>query len=243
MIANETRRLPEAVGGERRERGDVTDHPAEVHAEEADDERERQEDRRDERQLLGRLVLVHADLVLADAQDGQVGLKDARQQLALCADLVVDQLDVVVHVAKVVLDRSRDSRVGAPLDRRQAEPAGGGRPGRTRSSRASGSRCARSGLPDPRRPGPRRPRRRPSAHRPPARSRRPPDRGPPKPPRPVRPRSAQVAPRAAGARAPARSPAPWRTEIAYPGPAKMWISPKSTSSLSSSYRAVRSTTK
>jgi hypothetical protein len=108
----------EAVGGERRERVDVPDHPAEVHPEEADDEREREEDRRDQRQLLGRLVLIDADLVLTDAQDGEVGLQDAGQELALGVDLVVDELHVVVDVAEVVLDGGRPG-VAAALDRRQ----------------------------------------------------------------------------------------------------------------------------
>ena len=61
----------------------------------------------------------NADLVLAGAEHGQVGLKDAGQQLALGPDLVVDELDVVVDVAKVILDRARDPRVNTALDRRK----------------------------------------------------------------------------------------------------------------------------
>ena len=68
---------------------------------------------------LRRFVLLDADLVLAGAEQGEVRLEDAGQQLALGADLVVDELDVVVDVAEVVLQHPRHARVDAALDRRQ----------------------------------------------------------------------------------------------------------------------------
>src|SRR5215211_688192 len=78
---------PERPGGR-----DVVDHPAEVLAEEAGQERQRQEDGRDDRQA-GR-ELVHAQAAHADPD-----LEHARQAVALGVDLLADPNEVVVDVA------------------------------------------------------------------------------------------------------------------------------------------------
>ena len=73
----------------------LTTSQPEVLAEEADDEGERQEDRRHHGQLLG-------DLVEPVGGDREVGVAAAGQQVAVGVDLVGDADRVVVDVAEVV---------------------------------------------------------------------------------------------------------------------------------------------
>ena len=73
----------------------LIDQPLEVLAEEADDEGERQEDRRHHGQLLG-------DLVEPVGDDREIGVAAAGEQVAVGVDLVGDPDRVVVDVAEVV---------------------------------------------------------------------------------------------------------------------------------------------
>src|SRR5437588_4195133 len=98
---------PEGPGG-----GDpVPYQPTEVHPEETRDERERQEDRSNDGELLHHLVLAVAD-------GGQVEIGRAAQQVAVGVDQVRDPDQVVVDVAEVVAlveDEARE--LGELVDR------------------------------------------------------------------------------------------------------------------------------
>ena len=151
----------------------------EVHPVDAGDEGRHGDDRRPRGDLLD-------DLVLVDADQGEVRLEHAGQQLALGVDLLVDAAGVVGDVAEVAAQLLGDPREGAALERLQRRRAAARPRGGTRSPRASGSRSAGSA------PGCRRrrrrsrpPRCRPRSRRRPAGSRRRPCRGSPRRPTPA----------------------------------------------------------
>jgi len=79
----------------------VVGHPLEVLAEEAGDERQRQEDRRQDRELLHGSVLLDVDPGLLDRDHRHVGLQHLPQELALVGDPLVDPDQVVMDVAQV----------------------------------------------------------------------------------------------------------------------------------------------
>ena len=76
---------------------------AEVLAEEAGDEGQRQEDRGQDRELLDGGVLPDADLGLLDRDHRHVGLQHRAEQVTLGGDLLVDQQQVVLDVTQVGL--------------------------------------------------------------------------------------------------------------------------------------------
>ena len=126
--------------------------------------------------------LLH-DLVLVDADQRQVRLQHAGEQLALRAHLLVDPAGVVGDVAEVAAELLGNPLVGALLERLQRRRAAARRRGGTRSPRASGGRCGRSAPGCRRRRRPSRPPRcRPRSRRPPGCSRPRPCRGSPRPP-------------------------------------------------------------
>ena len=78
----------------------VVDHPAEVLPEEAGDEREREEDRRDDRQLLRG----HVEPVRGG---GEVGVDRRVHQLAVAVDRLAEAHEMVVDVPEVALRLAR----------------------------------------------------------------------------------------------------------------------------------------
>ena len=87
------------------------DQEAEVLAEEAGDECQREEDRRDDRELLH-------DLVLAVADGRQVEVGGSGEQIAVGVDQVADPDQMVVDVAEVVaLVKLETRKLGKLIDR------------------------------------------------------------------------------------------------------------------------------
>src|SRR6516165_838861 len=77
------RETTDAVDEERGKALDVVDQPAEVLAEEAGDEGQRQEDRRQNRELLDGGVLLDADPGLLDGEHRHVGLQHRAEEVTL----------------------------------------------------------------------------------------------------------------------------------------------------------------
>src|SRR3954447_3359795 len=103
---------PDPEHEEARERVDVPHEPAEVHAEEAGDDRERHEDRREQRQAGG-------DLVEPVRGRLQVDVEGLGEQLAAVGGEVDGEDQVVAHVGKRVVDLATLHAEHA-LDRRVA---------------------------------------------------------------------------------------------------------------------------
>ena len=79
----------------------MVNQPAEVLAEETGDEGQRQEDRREHRELLDGGVLPDAGPGLLDRQHRHVGLQHRAEEVALCGHLLLHLEQVVLHVAQV----------------------------------------------------------------------------------------------------------------------------------------------
>src|SRR3954469_1187679 len=103
---------PDAPDEERGERVDVIDEPAEVLAEEAGDDRERDEDRRQHAQARG-------DLVESVGRRLQVDVQGLGEQLAAVGGEVDREDEVVAHVGERVVDLA-GLHVQHALDRRVA---------------------------------------------------------------------------------------------------------------------------
>src|SRR5271169_2070886 len=83
------RQTTKTVDEERGEAIDVSDQPLEVLAEETGDERQRQENRGQDRELLDGAVLPDTDLRLLDRDHRQVSLQHGAEQVTLRGDILV----------------------------------------------------------------------------------------------------------------------------------------------------------
>src|SRR5215831_15171470 len=91
----------DAIDDERGQAVDVVNQPAEVLAEETRDEGQRQEDRREHRELLDGGVLPDADPRLLDRQHRHVGLQHRAEEVALRGHLLLHLEQVILDVAQI----------------------------------------------------------------------------------------------------------------------------------------------